>query len=118
MRFLEETVGNLRRKQIHVILDNLAVHKTPLVRAWLEHHPHVQLHFTPAYASWLNQVEIWLGMVTHDCIRRGIFHSVPDLVRQIMSYIRLYNRQARPFRWTYRNPRKRIHVSLASVTRH
>ena len=118
VRFLEEAIGSHRRQQIHLILDNLAVHKTPLVRAWLEAHPQVRLHFTPTYASWLNQVEIWLGMVTRDCIRRGVFRSVPDLVHKIMSYIRLYNRQARPFRWTYRNSRQRIHVSLTSVTRH
>ncbi|MBI4460718.1 MAG: transposase [Acidobacteria bacterium] len=88
MRFLEETVGSHRRKQFPVILDNLAVHKTPLMQAWLEHHSHVQLHFTPTYASWLNPVEIWLGMVTCDCIRRGIFPSVPDLLHKIMSYVR------------------------------
>ena len=118
VRFLDEAVAAHRRKAIHVILDNLAVHKTPLVRAWLQSHPHVRFHFTPTYASWLNQVEIWLGMITRDCIRRGIFHSVPDLVHKIVSYIRLYNRNAQPFRWTYRNPRKRIRVSLSSVTGH
>jgi hypothetical protein len=118
VRFLDETVVEQRRKQIHLILDNLAVHKTPLVQDWLQGHPQVHLHFTPTYTSWLNQVEIWLGMVTRDCIRRGIFHSVPELAHKIMTYIRLYNRQAQPFRWTYRHPRKRIRVSLTSVTRH
>ena len=118
VRFLDEAVVGRRRKQIHLILDNLSVHKTAAVRAWLERHPHVQLHFTPTYSSWLNQVEIWLGMITRDCIRRGIFRSVPDLVSKIMSYVRLYNRNAQPFRWTYRNPRHRIHVSPISVTLH
>lgn len=118
VRFLDEAVVGRRRKQIHLILDNLSVHKTAAVRAWLERHPHVQLHFTPTYSSWLNQVEIWLGMITRDCIRRGIFRSVPDLVSQILAYVRLYNRNAQPFRWTYRNPKRRIHVSPISVTRH
>jgi DDE superfamily endonuclease len=118
VRFLDEAVVGRRRKPIHLILDNLSVHKTAAVRAWLERHPHVQLHFTPTYSSWLNQVEIWLGMITRDCIRRGIFRSVPDLVSKIMSYVRLYNRNAQPFRWTYRNPRHRIHVSPISVTQH
>jgi transposase len=118
VRFLDEAVVGQRRRQIHLILDNLAVHKTPLVQAWLESHPNVHLHFTPTYASWLNQVEIWLGMITRDCIRRGIFRSAPDLVHKITTYIRLYNRNAQPFRWTYRHPRKRIRVSLTSVTRH
>jgi hypothetical protein len=94
-----------------VILDNLAVHKTPAVKAWAAIHPEVQFHFTPTYSSWLNQVEIWLGMITRDCIRRGIFHSLPHLSHPIMNYIRLYNRTAQPFRWTYSNPKKRIRVS-------
>ncbi|MGH9683489.1 MAG: hypothetical protein ACRD4S_07755 [Candidatus Acidiferrales bacterium] len=51
-------------------------------------------------------------------IRRGVFHSVPDLVYKIVTYIRQYNRTAQSFRWTYTNPRKRIPVSLSSVTRH
>lgn len=116
--FLNQAVAGHRRKTIHVILDNLSVHKSPVVRAWLEQHPHVHFHFTPTYSSWLNQVEIWLGLITRDCIRRGIFHSVPDLVHKILTYIRQYNRNAQPFRWTYSNPRKRIHVSLSSETRH
>ena len=57
-------------------------------------------------------------MITRDCIRRGVFHSVPDLAHKIMIYIRFYNRNARPFHWTYRNPQKRIRVSLSSVTQH
>ena len=118
IRFLDETVVGQRRKQIHLILDNLSAHKTAAVRAWRERHPHVQFHFTPTYSSWLNQVEIWFGMISRDCIRRGIFRSVVDLVSKILSYVRLYNRNAQPFRWTYRNSRKRIHVSPISVTRH
>ena len=118
VEFLDQAVAAHWRKTIHVILDNLAVHKTPLVRAWQKQHPRVHFHFTPTYSSWLNQVEIWLGLITRDCIRRGVFHSVPDLVHKILAYIRQYNRNAQPFRWTYTNPRKRIRVSLSSVTRH
>jgi transposase len=116
--FLEQALARHRRKIIHVILDNLSVHKTPAVKAWAAAHPQVHFHFTPTYASWLNQVEIWLGLIIRDCIRRGIFHSVPDLTHQIMNYIRLYNRDAQPFHWTYSNPKKRIRVSLSAVTRH
>jgi hypothetical protein len=57
-------------------------------------------------------------MFTRDCIRRGVFDSVPDLTHKILTYIRQYNRNAQPFRWTYTNPRKRIRVSLSSVTQH
>jgi transposase len=73
------------------------------------------LHFAPTYSSWLNQVKIWLGIITRDCLRHGIFRSVPDLVNHILRYVQHYNRNAQPFRWTYRNPKSRIHIS---VTRH
>lgn len=118
VRFLEEAVVGRRRQKVHVILDNLSAHKTAAVTAWLAEHPNVQLHFTPTYSSWLNQVEIWLGLITRDCIRRGVFKSAPDLAQKIMAYIRLHNRHAQPFHWTYRNPRKRVRVSPISVTRH
>src|SRR6059058_3817093 len=42
---------------IHVICDNLSAHKTPVVHKWLLAHPRVQLHFTPAYSSWISQIE-------------------------------------------------------------
>jgi transposase len=118
VRFLDEAVVGQRRKQIHLILDNLSAHKTAAVRAWRERHPHVQFHFTPTSSSWLNQVESWFGLITRGCLRRGIFRSLLDLVSKILSYVRLYNRTAQPFRWTYRNLRNRIHVSPISVTRH
>ena len=117
VRFLDEAAGGRQRKPIHVILDSLSAYKTAGVETWLDGHPNVQLHYTPTYSSWLNQVEIWLGLINRDCIRRGVFKSGPDLAAKIMAYIRLNNRNARPFRWTYCNPEKRIHVSPISVTR-
>ena len=97
-----------RRRPIHIILDNLATHKTQKVRTFLADHPHVQLHFTPTYSSWLNQVELWFAKIERDVIARGIFTSVTDLKRKIMRYIRRYNRDAKPFRWSYADPRRRI----------
>ena len=49
---------------VHLILDNYASHKHPRVRAWLARHPRYQLHFTPTYSSWLNQVERWFALIT------------------------------------------------------
>ncbi len=60
------------------------------------------LHFTPTYASWLNQVEIWFGIFARDVLRDAVWHSKAELVAQIMEYIRAYSAErARPFRWTY-----------------
>jgi hypothetical protein len=100
VEFLDEAVAGQRRRMIHVILDNLTAAMPRAVKAWAATHPRVRFHLAPNYASWLNQVEIWFGMVTRDCLRRGMVHSMPELSRQIMKSIRLYNRYARPFGWT------------------
>jgi transposase len=107
--FLDEVVALCPPLQeIHVIADNLSAHKTAKVRAFLDAHPRVRLHFTPTYSSWLNQVEIWFARVEREVIARGVFTSVKDLSRKLMRYIRAYSQAARPFRWKYTNLNKRI----------
>ena len=95
-------------KRIHVIADNLSAHKTKQVDAFLVAHPSVHLHFTPTYSSWLNQVELWFAKIERDVIARGVFTSVPDLKRKLMRYIRHYNKQAKPVKWKYFDPSRRI----------
>lgn len=107
--FLGEVVATCpEAKPIHIILDNLSVHKAPAVREFLAAHPNVTFHFTPTYSSWLNQVESWFSKLQRDVIDRGIFTSVADLRRKIMRYIRLYGKTAKPFRWKYSDIRHRI----------
>ena len=107
--FLGEVVASQPdQREIHIILDNLSAHKTPLVHQFLAAHPNVQLHFTPTYSSWLNQVEIWFSKLQREVIDRGIFTSVGDLRRKILRHIRLYGKSAKPFRWKYSDPRRRI----------
>jgi transposase len=110
--FLDQVVATQpKEREIHIICDNLSAHKTQAVTAWLDAHPPVEIHYTPTYSSWLNQVEIWFAKIQRDLIARGIFTSTTDLRRKIMSYIRLHNRHCRPFLWTYRNTKRRIHVN-------
>ena len=107
--FLEEVVGTQPvDREVHVILDNFATHKTELVKSFLAQHPRLKLHFTPTYSSWLNQVESWFSKLQRDVIDRGIFTSVADLKRTILRYIRLYQKAAKPFQWKYSDVRKRI----------
>jgi hypothetical protein len=59
-------------------------------------------HYTPKHCSWLNQVEIWFGILGQKLLRRGNFTSVEDLTDQVLAFIAYYNRtMAKPFRWTY-----------------
>jgi transposase len=114
VEFLTDVVATApRAREIHVILDNLATHKTQAVRTFLVQHPKVQLHFTPTYSSWLNQVELWFSKIERDLLARGIFTSVPDLARRIRTYIRQFNKRAKPIRWSYRNSAHRISSTSA-----
>jgi transposase len=107
--FLE---GLVRRttwaKEIHVVLDNLSAHKTKDVERFLAENPRVRFHFTPTYSSWLNQVELWFAKIQRDVIARGVFRSVADLGNKLRKYIRAYGKSAKPFRWTYTDPSRRI----------
>jgi transposase len=116
--FLRDLVATqARRREIHVIVDNLSAHKTKGVEAFLDAHPHVHLHFTPTYSSWLNQVELWFAKIERDLLARGTFTSIPDLARKIRRYITRYNDDPKPIRWTYSNPAHRITTDSA-VTVH
>lgn len=107
--FLGEVVAQCQPDQeIHIILDNLSAHKTQSVREFLAQHPKVQLHFTPTYSSWLNQVEIWFAKIERDVIARGVFTSVRDLAKKLRRYINAYSANARPIRWKYTDVRRRI----------
>ena len=107
--FLEQIVSSQpRNREIHVIADNLSAHKTTKVTAFLAAHPNVQLHYTPTYASWLNQVELWFAKVKRDLLARGIFTSVTDLARKLRRFITKYNERAKPVRWAYADPARRI----------
>ena len=87
-------------REVHLILDNYATHKHAAVKKWLAKHPRFHLHFTPTGASWLNMVERFFRDVTEKRLRRGVFHSVPDLVSALEEYLAHYNENPTPFVWT------------------
>ncbi|MGH8712125.1 MAG: IS630 family transposase [Burkholderiales bacterium] len=87
---------------LHLIADNYATHKHPRVQAWLAKHPRFHMHFTPTSASWLNMVERFFRDLTDKRIRRGVFHSVAELIDAIARYIEQHNREPKPFIWTAR----------------
>jgi transposase len=89
-----------RGLQIHMILDNYGTHTHPDVRAWLGKHPRFHLHFTPTSSSWLNMAERFFAAITDKAIRRGVFHSVDDLIVAIEEYLRVHNNDPVPFVWT------------------
>jgi hypothetical protein len=97
---------------VHLVMDNYATHKTPLIRNWLVKRPRWHVHLTPTSASWLNQVERFFALITERKIRRGVYRSVVALRADIMSFIEAHNADPKPFRWT-----KSADAILASIER-
>jgi len=90
-----------RELDVHLVLDNLAVHKHPTVRRWLEHprRTRFHVHFTPTSSSWLNLVERWFKELTDKRLRRGVFTSVDELTDAIDLWVRHWNDAPKPFIW-------------------
>lgn len=100
LQFLKQVDANVPSDlAIHLVVNNYATHKHPRVKRWLAAHPRYQVHYTPTYASWLNQVEIWFNIITQRA-RRGTFRSVKALVSKIDQFVSQYNRDSHPFVWT------------------
>ena len=99
LAFLRLLARTYRTGEVHVVLDNVSTHKTPVVRAWLEERPRITFHFTPTSASWMNQVETWFGILTRQAIRRGTFRSVKELIARIEVFTAGWNEGASPFAW-------------------
>jgi len=89
-----------KKKKLHLIADNYATHKHPVVKAWLEKYPRFVMHFTPTSASWLNMVERFFRDITTERLRRGVFTSVPELITAINEYVGHHNIKPKPFIWT------------------
>jgi transposase len=124
---------NSQYKKIHIILDNLNIHiSESLVKyiaeisniaedlgkkerrgilkslktreKFLTNPKHnIVFHYTPKHASWMNQIEIWFGILNSKVIKRGSFSSCVNLKNKILNFIKYYNdTMARPFKWTYK----------------
>lgn len=99
--FLDSVVQDVHLDQeVHIILDNYCTHKRN--DEWLKQHPNVFFHFTPTSASWLNQVEIWFGILSRKQLRNASFTSVEELRKAIEEFVAVYHQGAKPFVWRKR----------------
>jgi putative transposase len=101
LAFLRHIDANVPAQfDVHFVVDNCATHMHPKVKVSLVRRPRYRIHFTPPYASWVNQVERWFGNITQKAIPRGSFSSVKEFVAKIEHFLEHYNANSRPFVWT------------------
>jgi transposase len=100
LRFMNDVVGAFPKRELHVVLDNLNIHKNEAAKRWLRRHPRVHCHYTPTHASWVNMVECFFSILG----RRGLSQSVHTSQRQLkeflLNYIAQNNKNPKPFVWT------------------
>jgi transposase len=93
-------------KTIHIVLDNLRMHKGKQVQAWLAKHPRFVFHHPPVHCSWMNQVEQWFGILRRKRLRIVDFASKEHLAERLMAFISEWNEIAHPFNWTSKSVAK------------
>jgi transposase len=91
---------------IHVVLDNLRMHKGKQVQAWLATHPRFVFHHPPVHCSWMNQVEQWFSILQRKRLRIADFADKAALAERLQAYIREWNQVAHPFNWTTKSVAK------------
>ncbi|MEK7754234.1 MAG: IS630 family transposase [Acidobacteriota bacterium] len=96
--FMNEVVAAYPQRDLHVVLDNLNTHK-PKEDRWRKRHPRVHFHYTPTYASWLNQVECWFSILSRRALHGASFTSPRQLREAIDRFVTTYNQTAAPFEW-------------------
>ncbi len=101
LEFMDRVVVDVSKdKEIHVILDNYCIHKKN--DEWLSRNKNVFFHYTPTSASWLNQVEIWFGIMSRKALRGASFKNTEELREAIDAFVKAYTETAKPFVWRKR----------------
>lgn len=101
LQFMDQVAAeSAPQQELHVILDNYSTHKK--CDAWLAAHPNVHFHFTPTSASWLNQVEIWFGILSRKALHGLSSKSTGESRQAIEAFRGAYAQNAKPFKWRKR----------------
>jgi transposase len=115
LKFLKKIYRKYPQKHLHVIADNLNVHKHKDVMEWVGSKQRMTIHFTPTYSSWLNQIEIWFNILSKDVLKGAVWHSKKQLAEQIIQYVKTYNKErAKPFEWNYDGKKKNSSTNTKS----
>jgi transposase len=91
---------------IHMVLDNLRMHKGKQVQAWLAEHPRFVFHHPPVHCSWMNQVEQWFSILQRKRLGIPDFADKALLAERLMAFVAEWNEHAHPFNWSTKSAAK------------
>ncbi len=98
--FLDEVVRSYPVRELHVVLDNLNIHKNDAAKQWLLRHPRVHFHYTATHASWMNLIECFFSILTRQALTHSVHRSKKDLKEFLLRYLDKYSENPTPFTWT------------------
>lgn len=100
LSFMDDVVKSYPVRELHVVLDNLNIHKNQAAQQWLLLHPRVHFHHTPTHASWMNMIECFFSILTRQALTHSVHHSKKDLKDFLLRYLQQYSEHPTPFTWT------------------
>lgn len=100
LSFMDDVVKSYAVRELHVVLDNLNIHKNEAARQWLLRHPRVHFHYTPTHASWMNMIECFFSILTRQALTQSVHRSKKDLKDFLHRYLKKYSEPPTPFTWT------------------
>ena len=100
LRFMNNVIDAFPKRELHVVLDNLNIHKNEAAKRWLGRHPQVHFHYTPTHASWVNMIECFFSILGKQGLSQSVHTSKRQLKEFLLNYIAQNNRHPKPFVWT------------------
>jgi transposase len=100
LRFMNDVVQAYPNRELHVVVDNLNIHKNEAARRWLSRHRQVRFHYTPTHASWLNLIECFFSILSKQGLAHSVQRSKQDLKELLLRFLASYNESCNPFTWT------------------
>jgi hypothetical protein len=91
---------------LHIVLDNLRMHKGKQGQAWLAKHPRFAFHYPPVHCSWMNQVEQWFSILQRKRLRIADFTTKAHLAERLLAFVAQWNAHAHPFQWSTKSVAK------------
>lgn len=117
LRFMDAVVAAFPERDLHVVLDNLNIHKNEAARRWLKRHPGVHFHYTPTHASWVNLIEVFFSILGKQGLSHRVDRSKVSLRAFLLQYLEQYNPTSAPFTWT-KGPEKLQRIIEATKAAH